>query len=219
MSPFELASVEWTRRLPYTMTILLEYRFSINRYCEEITTLALDIPCPCCNRKLRRHTTNSKTRDVVTNTKVYRIPIIRLRCPKCDKTFSLIPSFIAPYNAYANYIRELIGRWLLSGIPMVRILQCLCAVSNCPIVSLRSLYRWKRRWWRRFESWYLNTRSRMATAYESSRVLLDLYINGMDSKQERSLVFSYYLATKAPLPQVGKLLDAFNLHTPPAERW
>lgn len=201
------------------MTILLEYRFSINRYCKEITTVTLDIPCPCCHLRLRRHTTNSKTRDVVTKTRVHRIPIIRFRCPKCDKTYSLIPSFVAPYNAYANYIREFIGRWLLSGIPMVRILQCLCAISDFPIVSLRSLYRWKRRWWRLFESWYLDTRSRMATAYESSRVLLDLYIHGMDSNQERSLVFSYYLNTSTLLPRAGKLLHAYNLNTPPAERW
>jgi hypothetical protein len=59
----------------------------------------------------------------------------------------------------------------------------------------------------------------MTADYESSRVLLDLYRQGMDSKQERSLVFSYYLATSAPLPQAGKLLNAFNLLTPPAERW
>lgn len=219
MSPFELASVEWTKRLSNTMTILLEYRSSINRYCEEITASALDVPCPCCNRRLRRHTNKSKTRDVVTKTKVYRIPIIRLRCPKCDKTYSLIPSFVTPYNAYANYIREVIGRWLLTGIPLVRILQCLCAISDVPIVSLRSLYRWKRRWWRRFESWFLGTRSRMASDYESSRVLLDLYRHGMDSKQERSFVFSYYLGASDPLPRMGKLLNAFNLYVPPAERW
>jgi hypothetical protein len=204
---------------PNTMTILLEYRSSINRYCKEITASAMDIPCPCCNRRLRRHSNKSKTRDVVTKIKIYRIPIIRLRCPKCDKTFSLIPSFIAPYNSYANYIRELIGRWLLSGVSLVHLLQCLCAIRDIPIVSLRSLYRWKRQWWRRFDSWFLSTRSRMAADYEFSRVLLDLYRHGMDSKQERSLVFDYFLGTHVPLPRVGNLLSAFNLHVPLAERW
>lgn len=201
------------------MTILLEYRSSINRYCEEITTSALNVLCPCCNRRLRRHTNRSKTRDVVTKTKVHRIPIIRLRCPKCDKTNFLIPSFVTPYNAYSNYIRELIGRWLLCGIPLVRILQYLCAIRDVPIISLRSLYRWKKRWWRCFESWFLGTTSRMASDYESSRVLLDLFWHGMVSKQERSLVFSYCLGTSHPLPRVVNLLTAFNLHVPPAGRW
>jgi hypothetical protein len=59
----------------------------------------------------------------------------------------------------------------------------------------------------------------MAADYESTRVLLDLYRHGMDSKQERSLVFSYYLGATDSLPRAGKLLNAFNLQAPPADRW
>src|SRR5690606_27402490 len=100
----ELASVEWTKQ-HYNMSIILEYPYSINRYCKEIATMTLDIPCPCCNRRLRKHTNKSHTRDVLMKTKTYRIPIIRLRCSKCDRTFSLLPSFISTQLAYANPIR------------------------------------------------------------------------------------------------------------------
>jgi len=202
------------------MSILLEYTSSINRYCKEITTAPLDIPCPCCKRRLRRHTCTSQTRDVVTKGKVYRIPIIRLRCPKCDKTYSLLPSFVSRYNPYANYIRECIGRWILSGISLTQILQCLCAIQDIPIVSLRSLYRWKRRWLLRFEPWYVKSRIRVAKDLESSRVLLDLYRSNMDARLELDLVFTYSLGADGhSRPRVGKWLDRLNLLAPPDERW
>lgn len=218
MSPFELASVEWTRTSLNHMIILLEYRYSINRYCKEINNRELNIPpCPRCSRKLRRHTNRSVLRNVVVRKRVYRIPIIRLRCPRCDETFSLIPSFVTPYNSYANYIREFVGRWVLSGIPMTHILRFLTAIEDFAIVSLRTLHRWKRKWKTRFEKWYLTTRSLMASDMESSSDLLELYRNGMDSEQERTLVFSHFLSNSS-LRQ-GKLLNIFNLRVPPAERW
>lgn len=181
--------------------------------------MRLDIPCPCCKRRLRRHSSKSQTRDVVTKGKIYRIPIIRLRCPRCDKTYSLLPSFVSRYNAYANYVRECIARWFLSGISLAHILRCLCIIRDIPIVSLRSLYRWKKQWRPRFESWMLNARSRMAKELESSHLLLDLYRHGMDSLVERELVFSFALGADHSRPRIGRWLDQFNLHVPPAERW
>jgi hypothetical protein len=106
---------------------------------------------------------------------------------------------------------------LLEGIPLAHILELLCGIGGIPVVSLRSLYRWKRRFKERFGSWYLKTRREMASELDSDKNLLDLYRDGMNSDGERSLVLEYFL--RSQLPRMGKLLGEINLHLPSALWW
>lgn len=39
-------------------------------------------------------------RNAITKYKVYRIYILRVKCPSCNKTYSVLPSFLIPYFQY-----------------------------------------------------------------------------------------------------------------------
>ncbi|WP_417006708.1 DUF6431 domain-containing protein, partial [Aquibacillus salsiterrae] len=83
------------------MTIILEYPHSIKRYIKFINHIDIECNCPFCGRPLWNH--GKYNRTVHHKTKSYVIPIIRKRCPDCDKTFSLLPSFVRPWARFSNH--------------------------------------------------------------------------------------------------------------------
>jgi Domain of unknown function (DUF6431) len=197
------------------MPILISFSLCINRYFQEILSFNADTFCPCCGRRLRKH--GSYKRTVVLKHGVYVIPILRRRCPSCDVTFSLLPSFITPFMRFANHIREFLGRWLLAGVPLVRLPERL-STESVSIVSLRTLYRWKRRLQSRFVAWWLEQRTAAAISPDLLESLLDSYRDGMNSEQERYLLFTHFFRGKR-VPRMGKLLSMINLQVPPQVRW
>ena len=57
--------------------------------------------CPCCSypSTLPRH--GFYWRNALFRKSWYRIPILRLKCPSCGKTISLLPDFLLPYFQYS----------------------------------------------------------------------------------------------------------------------
>lgn len=63
--------------------------------------------CPCClyPKVLPRH--GFYWRDAIFHAAQFRIPILRLKCPSCKKTISLLPDFLLPHYQYSlEYIIE-----------------------------------------------------------------------------------------------------------------
>jgi hypothetical protein len=192
------------------MIIVLEYVLSINRYIKDFEHSNLEVVdcCPCCKRKLWKHATYK--RSLLFKRKIYTIPIRRMRCSSCRKTFSLMPFFVTPWMPFANHIREYMGRWLFMGIPLSHLPEKLSS-TNVSILSLRTLYRWKARLRDFWKPWYLQQRTAWAT---STSGLLPLYRHGIDSVQEREMIFRFYFGTDR-LPRQGSYLNWLHLQLTP----
>lgn len=164
--------------------------------------------CPCCKQKLWKHGTY--LRNLLFKKKGYIIPVRRMRCSSCRKTFSLLPFFVTPKMTFANHIREYMGRWLFMGVPLSHLPEKLSS-TEVSILSLRTLYRWKARLRSRWDPWYLRQRTAWATATEG---LLPLYRQGMSSVQERERVLRYSFGTDC-LPRQGSTLNWLHLQPTP----
>lgn len=186
---------------------------SIKRYMKNIQDLSLEIDCPCCDRRLGKHATYR--RNLLFKQRTYRIPVQRMRCPACRQTFSLIPFFITPWMPFANHIRE--WRLLFAGFPLSRLPEKLSSI-HVSMVSLRTLYRWKARLQQRWKTWYIAQRTAWACHAEEAGGLLPLYREGMNSEQEREMVFRFFLRSDQ-LPRRGTYLNRIHLHLAPTEFW
>lgn len=57
--------------------------------------------CKNCGYEGRLHRHGFYSRNVITRYTVYRVFILRLKCPSCNKTYSVLPSFLIPYYQYS----------------------------------------------------------------------------------------------------------------------
>jgi hypothetical protein len=92
------------------MPILLPCYKELNQYIENIFVdiKEMQFHCPLCGRLLWKH--GKYERNAVTDQlTIILICIFRLYCPKCKKTFSLIPSFLKPrYSILMSVFEEII---------------------------------------------------------------------------------------------------------------
>lgn len=197
------------------MSILLESSILINRYIKEIQQLNGDQKCPTCGRRLRKH--GHYNRTVFFKYRFFTIPILRRRCPSCDRTYSLLPFFLRPWMRFVNHVRELFGRWLWMGVPLAQLPPKL-STTPISILSVRTLHRWKAQFKRLWEEWFLHQRIQLAKQVEEGEGLLPLYREGMGSVQEREFLVSWFLG-EDKLPRTGALLSQMNLRFPPEKRW
>lgn len=70
--------------------------------------------CPCCGAVNRLHRHGFYERYAIEAGEMYRLPICRLICPDCKKTFSILPDFLLPYFQHTvKFIIEiLLAFWL-----------------------------------------------------------------------------------------------------------
>lgn len=198
---------------PITMLILLECSLSINGYIKEIESYDIEVTCPCCERKMWKHGTYK--RAVHFKKRSYVIPILRRRCPSCGNTYSLIPCFIVPWGRFANHIRELMGRWLLVGIPLTHLQEHLSTFFTS-IVSVKTLYRWKGKLKMSFEEWMMDQRNQFAASEDEA---LGLYRVGVTSAEECEFFLSLLFGGKSNIPGKGKLISILNLRLPLKKIW
>ncbi|WP_366924362.1 DUF6431 domain-containing protein [Metallumcola ferriviriculae] len=121
------------------MIILLETALSIKQYLRNWQKHDVDIKCPLCNKLTRRHTTYE--RQVISKYETHTIFILSRRCKPCNITISLLPSFLKPWQRFANHFREIAGRWHLTGRSLNRITASLSESG----ISRRTLQRWKQK--------------------------------------------------------------------------
>ncbi len=76
--------------------------------------------CPLCHAQNRLNRHGFYDRNAIDEEASYRIPICRLKCPDCKKTFSILPDFLLPYFQHtAEYIFHILLTVWIYG-------KCLC---------------------------------------------------------------------------------------------
>lgn len=192
------------------MPILLDCPLTIKKYIRFVETYNENTFCTCCGRLTRKHGKYEKT--VHFKHQSFRIPIMRRRCPDCRKTFSLIPCFSLSRARFANHIYEFFVRWLLAGVPISQLAEWL-TTSSVSVVSLKTLYRWKKHFFDFLEKWWISQRKEWTLKFQEGDGLLSLYRKGMSSNQEIHLLLSFYFGEKESVPGRGRLF--FHDQSPP----
>lgn len=84
------------------MIQITSFSYSIERYNELGKNNAIQAKsgCECCGYKGKLHRHGYYYRNAITQDLEYRIPILRFKCPICNKTYSALPSFLIPYYQY-----------------------------------------------------------------------------------------------------------------------
>ncbi len=83
------------------MISITKFLQNINEYVElgKANLFPVKYGCQCGYlSKLHRH--GFYTRNAITRFSTYRVVILRVKCPSCNKTYSLLPSFLIPYRQY-----------------------------------------------------------------------------------------------------------------------
>jgi len=97
--------------------------------------------CPICGGLLKGH--GHRCRWVVSLEGVFRVPIQRMICKACRKTFSLLPRMLF---AFYSCTRELAGRvkslWAGGVRKMAAVRHTLAAACSSLLAPLSTLYRW-----------------------------------------------------------------------------
>ncbi|QOY34645.1 DUF6431 domain-containing protein [Anaerobacillus isosaccharinicus] len=190
------------------MIILLDSPRSIKKYNDSINKYDVELRCPCCGRRMKKHGKYKRWVHMKHQSSI--IFVLRRRCGSCDRTFSLLPCFLTPWSRFSNVFREFIARWLLMGVPLTHLTKRL---SHCtvPIISLRTLRRWKMKLTSRFNQWIAKQRVRLAHDYQAGDDLLELYRKGISLIQECELYFKILFHGKKHIPGKGKLFSSLNL--------
>ena len=197
-----------TNNFPITMSILLDCPLTFKKYMKFIETFDEKVHCPCCGRATRKHGKYEKTVHFKHGS--FRIPILRRRCPDCNKTFTLMPCFTFPWGRFANHIYEFLLRWLLENTP-INVMAEWLSTTAVSVLSLKTLYRWKKRFWHLLSEWWINQRKLLASEYQEDDGVLSVYRQGMSSKHEIHFLLMYYFKENSSIPFKGRIFSIINL--------
>lgn len=78
----------------------------------------IDFCCTYCNCKCKRHAW--RKRKARTKEAVIVLLVLRVICPRCHRTFTILPDFLKPCGRYIQNIREEAIVAQLAGIPAER---------------------------------------------------------------------------------------------------
>lgn len=191
-----------------TMTILLESPQSIKRYSSFIESFDQPVPCPDCGRNTRKHGFYDRT--VHARKISHSIKILRRRCANCRTTHALIPSFLIPWGRFTNHIREFFLWYLGAGYSVAHLVHLLTELPMSPL-SLKTLYRWKTRLLLRVEKWWIAERQKLAARYDQDDGILDLYRQGIASKEEFHLLLIKAVDEQNQVLRTGAIFSFLNL--------
>lgn len=100
-------------------------------------------PCPLCGRETHRH--GKYKRTVYSACSAFIIFIFRRFCPDCNKTFSLIPSFLKPYARFLNDFRlRIILSHVIDNVPINQVPSTTATTEEFRI-SITTFRRWLKR--------------------------------------------------------------------------
>ena len=85
------------------MIIITKSIKNITKYIKlgKANVFSVKYGCENCGYQGRLHRHGFYSRNVITCFSFHRISILRVKCPSCNKTYSLLPPFLIPYYQYS----------------------------------------------------------------------------------------------------------------------
>jgi len=85
------------------MIIITKLIKNIHKYLKlgKANVFSVKYGCENCGYEGKLHRHGFYSRNVITKYKVHKISVLRVKCPSCDKTYSLLPPFVIPYYQYS----------------------------------------------------------------------------------------------------------------------
>lgn len=199
------------------MSILLDYPPHLNAYNKEIRSRQLDdVLCPFCGKKMNRH--QYRVRSMFWKHRFHEVILLRMRCTPCDRTHTMFPSFLLPWRRFANHILEFLGRMLLAGCPLTSLDEFLTSWASS-IVSIRTLWRWKKKLAAKWRTWLETTRKSIVATPGWDDLWVRSFVGDRDTIYEMRLLLAFFFGERGePVPPPGRILDRLNLYLPPPER-
>jgi len=68
---------------------------------EKANVFSVKYGCENCGFEGKLHRHGFYSRNVITKYQTNKISVLRVKCPSCDKTYSLLPPFVIPYYQYS----------------------------------------------------------------------------------------------------------------------
>ena len=99
------------------------------------------------------------------------------------------------------------------GIPISQLAEWL-TTSSVSVISLKTLYRWKKRFFDFWEKWWISQRKEWIEEFQEADGLLSLYRQGMSSNQEIHFLLSFYFGKSESIPRGGRLFSMIHLRQP-----
>jgi hypothetical protein len=124
-----------------------------------------------------------------------------------------MPCFSHSWARFANHIYEFFMRWLMVGIPISQLAEWL-TTSSVSVISLKTLYRWKKRFFDFWGKWWISQRKEWIEEFQEADGLLSLYRQGMSSNQEIHFLLSFYFGKSESIPRGGRLFSMIHLRQP-----
>ncbi|HJV16200.1 MAG TPA: hypothetical protein VJ546_02245 [Bacillales bacterium] len=91
--------------------------------------------------------------------------------------------------------------------------ECLTTTS-VSVISLKTLYRWKKRLFDLWGKWLINQRRKLAEEFQEGDGVLSFYRQEVSSNQEIHLLLSFYFGGNESIPSKGRLFTMINLRQP-----
>jgi hypothetical protein len=84
------------------MISITKFPINITEYAKlrKANVFPVKYGCKNCGYGGRLHRHGFYQRNAITIFATYRIFILRVKCPSCNKTYSVLPSFLIPYHQY-----------------------------------------------------------------------------------------------------------------------
>jgi len=130
------------------MINITEFQVIITRYAKlgKDNVFPVIYGCKNCGYEGRLHHHGFYERNVITQYEVYRVFILRLKCPSCNKTYSLIPSFLIPYRQYCfEHIFLCLYYSFVKGYSYLAVLKVFKTLNPHTLFSTSNIYFFRKR--------------------------------------------------------------------------
>jgi len=121
----------------------------VNAYLEQFQTKPLSKPshCALCRQvgRLRYH--GGYSRRLIALAKTYVLPVQRVFCALCRRTFALLPPFVVKFHRYAREVIQSAMVWLKTQTyeAVAESIASHCQEPKERNIAARTLYFWRRK--------------------------------------------------------------------------
>jgi hypothetical protein len=128
------------------MQIVIESPDSVKEYLAYFPHILGVVPreCPTCGGELKGH--GKRQRWVVSHEGIFQVPIQRVICKVCRRTFSLLPQMLCPfYSCTRSLVSKIQSLWVRGVRKMAAVRYMLSVKAPFLLLPLSTLYYWATR--------------------------------------------------------------------------